>query len=172
MPFREERRAELCVADCEALVECDAAAAGPSDTAALRPSVGARLWAKPQSQQMRTEDPAGRIQPVATSEAAAAGPADTAALRAAIGSAGPESESFRACGFTVLSSTVFRIALGTGKSPEPADRNVCATALNRSAESGEASGSAGAHAVARAPLGRADAAARRRYLAARKRSRT
>jgi len=38
---------------------------------------------------------------------------------------------FRACGFTVLSSAVSRIVLGTGKSPEPADKNVCATALNR-----------------------------------------
>src|SRR5258708_36275495 len=41
------------------------------------------------------------------------------------------SAGFRACGFTVLSSIVFRTALGTGKSPEPADRNVCATTLDR-----------------------------------------
>src|SRR6266446_83133 len=41
------------------------------------------------------------------------------------------SAGFRASGFTVLSSTVYRTALGTGKSPEPADRNVCATTLGR-----------------------------------------
>ena len=35
--------------------------------------------------------------------------------------------------FTVLSSTVSKIDLGTGKSPEPADRNVCATTPNRHA---------------------------------------
>jgi len=46
-------------------------------------------------------------------------------------SAGHTSAGFRACGFTELSSSVSRIALGTGKSPEPADKNVCATALNR-----------------------------------------
>src|SRR5713226_3121183 len=45
--------------------------------------------------------------------------------------AGHTSAGFPACGFTVLSSTVSRIPLGTGKSPEPADKNVCATALNR-----------------------------------------
>ncbi len=45
--------------------------------------LGARLWAKPHSQPMRTEDPARTIQRVATSEPAAAGPSDTAALRTA-----------------------------------------------------------------------------------------
>src|SRR6266478_2120158 len=34
-----------------------------------------------------------------------------------------------ACGFTVLSSTVLWAGLGTRKSPKPADKNVCATAL-------------------------------------------
>jgi hypothetical protein len=30
-----------------------------------------------------------------------------------------------------LSSTISRSELGTGKSPEPADKDVCPTALNR-----------------------------------------
>src|SRR6266849_3031439 len=34
-------------------------------------------------------------------------------------------------GFTALSSSAARIGLGTGKSPEPADRDVCPTGLNR-----------------------------------------
>src|SRR5260370_476323 len=46
-----------------------------------RSARGARLWAKPQSQRMRTEGRPGIFQRVAAFGAAAAGPADTAALR-------------------------------------------------------------------------------------------
>ena len=40
-----------------------------------------------------------------------------------------------ACGFTVLSSTVLWAGLGTRKSPKPADKNVCATALMNTGKS-------------------------------------
>src|SRR5258708_24856597 len=44
------------------------------------------------------------------------------------------SAGFPACGFKELSSSVGFLGLrelGTGNSPEPADKNVCATGLNR-----------------------------------------
>ena len=45
------------------------------------PTVGARLWAKPQSQRHRREERIGAAQRLLACGAAAAGPSDTAALR-------------------------------------------------------------------------------------------
>jgi len=52
------------------------------NASSLSPADGARVWAKPQSQQRRTEKRVGVAQRLLTFGPAAAGPSDTAALRA------------------------------------------------------------------------------------------
>ncbi len=52
------------------------------NASSLSPTVGARLWAKPQSQRHRRQQRVGVVPGLRTFGNAAAGPADTAALRA------------------------------------------------------------------------------------------
>src|SRR2546425_870969 len=56
------------------------------------PTVGPRLWAKPQSQRHRTQEGVRLLQHVFIFRRAAAGPSDTAALRPAPLAAGGEGE--------------------------------------------------------------------------------
>src|SRR5260370_34957981 len=69
------------------------------------PKVGARLWAKPQSQRHRRQERVGLLQRVLIFGRAAAGPTDTATLRPSPPAAGGEGEPFALCTLLYLRST-------------------------------------------------------------------